>query len=74
MPHAVVAPEEVSDLSRRLAEVYAEARGMRVRLEEAEGPLAMLAGLRVQAIEDNLGTCLESLDGLAEILVSVTVD
>lgn len=47
---------------------------MRVRLEEAEGPLAMLAGLRVQAIEDNLGTCLESLDGLAEILVSVTVD
>lgn len=75
MPRRVVEPDELTALSLRLAEAYGAARGIRTRLEEAEdGPLATLAAMRMQALEDVLGTCVEGLGPLHELLVLVTVD
>jgi hypothetical protein len=71
----VISDDELTQLSLKLAEAYGQVRGMRHRLEEADdGPLAILAALRVQTVESELETCLENLAPLHELLSSVTVD
>lgn len=62
---------EADRLSRALAEAYGVARSMRAALEEDDRPLAVLASLRVQVVEDQLESMVEQLDSLHEILATV---
>lgn len=74
MSRPVVDPDELADVTRRLAEVYATVKDMRRRLEVVPTPLATLAALRVLDVEETLVDCLEGLAPMVSLVLSVTAE
>lgn len=71
MAETAVTPEDIASLTRRLAESEAAARVIRTKLEAVGGPLAVLAALRVQHIEDAIVSLLAVAHDAAEVALSV---
>lgn len=71
MSEPAVDPQDISNLTRRLAEAAHAAMVVRTKLEIADGPLAVLAALRIQAIESAIEAALEAAHRAAELALSV---
>lgn len=69
-----VSPDEIAALTKQLAETAHAARVIRLKLEHAKGPLAVLAGMRMQHIEDAMDTAFEGIREAAPIFVAVTIE
>lgn len=66
-----VTPGDISELTRRLAEAGFQARLVHGKLQATEGPLAMLAALRMEAVVDELETMLERLVESSDVFLSI---
>lgn len=68
-----VKPEEVADLIRRVTESQHDLATMRARLEEAGGPLAVVASALCVAVEGEFDQAAESLKAAASAITMVMI-
>lgn len=65
-----VTEEDIAALTGKLAEAAGAARAIRVKLDAIDGPLALLAALRIEALQGQIDTLIADSGHAADLLLS----